>query len=689
MDAIPMDVPGPPPVAGEVMPQRPDTGGTTISTRRLVLLLAAVAVLVYLNSLLNGFALDDVYIIPENQRVRNILDFRQIWLTPYWPEFGRELGVYRPFIIFLFAIQWAIGRGEPWVFHATNVLLHAGVTLLIFALLMRLLPRIPAAVGALIFAVHPVHTEAVANVVGQAEIVITAALVGACLIHASRPTGVAVSWPRRGALLALYLVGLFTKENAIVLPGLLVLLDFAQHRVELSRRGLLRYADAMLMPIFLLAAGFAFYSTIRLDVLAGAYVGEDTGPQLAFLKQHRLLNALRAFPEFMRLLFFPAQLSADYSPAVILPVESMTPMAALGLMLLAGLILLALLTPSSPGVGFPAGWFLIGISVVSNLFFPVGILVAERTLYLPSVAVAALAAYAWSAIHPRLAPARRDLLRLGLAVVVLALGVRTWVRNPDWASTSTVFSSIVRDRTVSYKAQWALAASHQSAGQRLLASLHYEAAYRVYPHNSELLTEYGSFLINQGRYDRAVQLLETAHRMHPRVMRSASMLAYAYLAAGRFREALVVIAHMERIGGPLAVSMPMRAYAWDRLGQPDHAAAAWRVALRQPRVSNWRNWSYLARSLALGGHLPGAVDAAARAALLATDTAAAAQVNRLIAALREGCYRPLARWRPAPSDSPAGPPLPPCDPLGDWFHDVGGQSAKPLQNASVGIGQGP
>jgi hypothetical protein len=168
---------------------------------------------------------------------------------------------------------------------------------------------------------------------------------------------VTVSWPRRAALLVLFAVGIAAKESAVVLPGLLVLTDLAQGRVELSRRGLLRYADALLLPVFLMVAAFGCYLVVRVDVLGGALLGVDAGPQLPYLKEHRVLNALRAFPEMIRLLFFPQDLTADYAPAVVLPVTTLTPMAALGLLLLAGLAALALLTPWLPAAGFAAGWF--------------------------------------------------------------------------------------------------------------------------------------------------------------------------------------------------------------------------------------------------------------------------------------------------------------------------------------------
>jgi tetratricopeptide (TPR) repeat protein len=545
---------------------------------------------------------------------------------------------------------------------------------LVFLLLQHLVPRVPAAIGALVFAVHPVHTEVVAHLVGQAEIVTHCSPARRCLLHAARPAGVAVSWSRRLLLLASTCWPLHQGERGPA-PGLLVLIDAAAPGALVLLR-LARYADAMLMPILLLAAGFAFTRSSG-SACSRRLHGRDW-PAARFLKEHWLLNAFRAFPEFMRLLFFPAQLSADYSPAVILPVESMTPMAGLGLALLLALTLLALLTPTAPALGFPAAWFLIGISVVSNLFFPVGILVAERALYLPSIAVAAVAAYAWRALHTRVTRARRTGLQLALAAIVLALGARTWIRNPDWASTSAVFTAIVRDRTESYRAQWALAAQRQSAGDRFMAGMHYEAAYRIYPYNSELLTEYANFLLIQKRYPRAVALLEAANHMHPRVMRTASMLGYAYLAAGRFADALPVIQRLNEIGAPRASTMPMWAYAYENLGQTGRAAAAWRVALRQPGVSTWRNWSFLARALALRGYQQQALEAAAHAESLASDSAADRQVAGLLTALRSGCYQQAAA---APSGTGGAPVRPACDPLGDWLHDAAPQTATRLQNA--------
>ena len=332
----------------------------------------------------------------------------------------------------------------------------------------------------------------------------------------------------------LFAIGILAKENAVVLPALLVLVDLAQRRVGLSISGLRRYAGAMLMPLFLLGAAFGVYLAFRVQALEGALLGVDAGPQLYYLKEHRILNALRAFPEFVRLLFFPQQLSSDYFPAVILPTESLTPMAAVGLALLGGVLGLALLTPWLPAVGLPAAWFLVGIATVANIFFPTGVLVAERTLYLPSFSVSALAAYGWWLLGPRLHCRARAGAMLAFGALILAMAGRTWIRNPDWKTSVSVLDSVIRDHPESYRAQWTLGATYYRAGDFRRAALHYATAYRIYPRDSELLTEYANFLMSQKSYDTALQLLEKAYLQHPYIERSAFLLAYAYLTAGRF-----------------------------------------------------------------------------------------------------------------------------------------------------------
>jgi tetratricopeptide (TPR) repeat protein len=433
----------------------------------------------------------------------------------------------------------------------------------------------------------------------------------------------------------------------------------------------------MLFPMLLLGAALAFYLIFRFDVLDGSLTGSDPGPTLPFLREgHRVLNALRAFPEFLRLLVFPVDLSADYSPGIVLPVESVTPMTLVGVLLLVGLVVLALMTPWRPALGFPAGWFLISIITVSNLFFPIGVLIAERTLYLPSFAISALIAYAWLHGLPRASRSMQRAAPIALVIVVLLMGVRTWVRNPDWASTDSVVNALLRDNPESYRSQWVAAVNQWRAGNTDSASDHFQLGYRIYARDPQFKLEYANFLLTLDRNEQALSILEEVYATHPYVTRSLALLSYAYLNAGRHADALRTAREAERQDAPRGTTLVLQALALDGLGDHNGAIGTWRVATHFALNLHWTTWAYLARSFALAGDVVAALDAAERARLLAADDPGGLQrIDALQHAIRSGCYA-------EPTGQPGTSSASACDPLAGWVHvPMPPQNANQLQNA--------
>jgi tetratricopeptide (TPR) repeat protein len=141
-------------------------------SRWFYLLVALVATAAYANSLRNGFAFDDVSVVRDNRHVVN-LDWLSIWHDNYWPDHDGITPdvLYRPLTLWSYLANQAIAPGLEWTFHLVNVLLHALVSVLASLLAWRLLGnRVLAVVTGLLFAVHPLHTEVVANVVGRAEL---------------------------------------------------------------------------------------------------------------------------------------------------------------------------------------------------------------------------------------------------------------------------------------------------------------------------------------------------------------------------------------------------------------------------------------------------------------------------------------------------------------------------------------
>ena len=143
----------------------------------------------------------------------------------YWPT-TRNAALYRPLTILAYQVQWAVGGADPLLFHTVNVILYAAVSAMVLRVAAEVMPFAAAWVAAALFAVHPVHVEAVGNVVGQAELWSSLTTLGALLAYLrGRRDGQRISRERGVIIAGLYFGGMLFKENAIVLPALLAAAD--------------------------------------------------------------------------------------------------------------------------------------------------------------------------------------------------------------------------------------------------------------------------------------------------------------------------------------------------------------------------------------------------------------------------------------------------------------------------------
>ncbi|HEX6064741.1 MAG TPA: tetratricopeptide repeat protein, partial [Longimicrobiales bacterium] len=288
--------------------------------------------------------------------------------------------------------------------------------------------------------------------------------------------------------------------------------------------------------------------------------------------------------------------------------------------------------------------------------------IAERTLYLPSLAACLLAGYAWDAAMESSQQESRK-AAYALAIVIIAFfSVRTVIRNRDWDSLTTVWKSLHRDHPESYRAQWLNAVGMWEQGRPDLAERYFEFAYRLWDRDSQMITEWGNFYIGQRRYDRAIELLEKSRAMTPFVPRTHEYLAYAYLHAGRPRDALTTANHALTLEAPHPpILYPVIARAHERLGNREDAVQAWRSTVRFKQGDLWLNWAMLARAQAATGKKEDALRSA-DVALTKTnnDPRSSGAVRQLKEAINEGCY----------------PPGGACDPLLSWEVAVGTTAAQ-------------
>ena len=505
----------------------------SIPPKRAAILVLIAAVAAYGNSLSNGFAYDDNTVIRGNTvitegRVRDALT------SPYWPDIVDGIGLYRPVTSASYATEWMLWNGHPAGFHAVNVAAHAAVSVLVFLLLLVLSAPLPALVGGMLFALHPVHTEAVANVVGRAELYAALFVIGACLVFTHNENASPLA--RIGRLLAVgvfFVLGLGSKEMAATLPAVLVLL--AVLREDDEDTPLTRVLSDV--PIFLLTGALLAAFLGSRPLVLGSIAGEYLAAYLTGLSTgERILTSLSVWPHYFRLLFFPLDLAADYGPAVLFPARSWGPDVVLGIVMIAGGVATAVWSWSKePLVTLGLCWFAVTILPVTNLLVPTGILLAERTLYIPSVGFAFMVAgvVRWTA---RERPQSLRMLLIAVSVVGTAFMGRTVLRNPSWMSTYAMLSTLTEEHPESFLAIRTRARGLDQVGEVEEASRHYEVAVELVPGEYNLLIEAARF---HGRHDRwgdAEQLLTRAIDLLPTQPVAWQVLSEHKLLQGLGRE---------------------------------------------------------------------------------------------------------------------------------------------------------
>ena len=491
-----------------------------------------LAILSSAPSLTNAFAFDDVHIVQYNDRVHALGGWWRLFGQSYWPP-SHGATLYRPLTMMGFAAQWAAGGGSPPVFHAASVLLYALACLLVLRLARALLEPAAAWAAAALFAVHPVHVEAVGNVVGQSELWAAIAVVAAVGLYLRVREAAAPTPAHVLALSGLYAAGCLAKEHAIVLPALLLA---AELTVVPDARAP-RERAAALRPLYLaLGAVAALYLGAR-ELVTGGVTYDDVN--IAFAPQlggSRPLTILGLVPEWARLLLWPARLSADYSPQQTPVVAHFEPRLLAGVVLLAAAVGAAVAARRRlPAVTFGLAWTAATMLLVSNLLVPTGVLLAERTLFLPSVGAALAAGGAVQGLAGRwhsIAPALRAASVAGLALLLGAGVVRSAERQRVWRDTDSVVRQTLEDAPLSYTAHQNAATLAFLRGLPGSGEREMRIAMRLMPYDANLPTALADRYREAGLCAPAVPLYRAAIALAPPRVDARAGLAACLLALG-------------------------------------------------------------------------------------------------------------------------------------------------------------
>lgn len=518
------------PTAADPTDPRPHDG-PVLSIVVLVLLASAT-------SLANGFAYDDRWIIVANPNIQELGRWWEVFSETYWPA-TRNAALYRPLTILAYVIEWALGGGSPLIFHVINVVLYGVASVMVYFLAGQLLPRSAAWVAAALFAVHPVHVEAVGNIVGQAELWSSIAIIGAMTLYLrGRRDGLPLDRETRFVIVGLYFVGMFFKENGIVLPALLVAAEAFAVRDGRAWRTRLGELAGLCVWLTLLAIVFIW---IRI-VVTGEIGGDVEHPALRNLvMSERAWVMLALAPEFARLLLWPQHLYADYSPRHVPVLPSMHPDHAPGALLLLCLVVLAIVSVRRfPLVTFALCWIAITMAPTANILLPTGILIAERTLFLPSVAAVITVAglVPWCLAQLQTASRAVRMAAAGLLTVLIgAAAAHSAERQRTWKDSETVFRTLSNDAPMSFKAHYANGGMLWELKRPGQAEVEWRTAIALFPGYFGVYQDLAHRYREAHVCPAAIPLYKTALEIEPALPFSRVGLAACYLEVAQWRNA--------------------------------------------------------------------------------------------------------------------------------------------------------
>jgi protein O-mannosyl-transferase len=487
-------------------------------------LVVGVTSVVYLNSFRNQFLWDDLYLIVDNPSIKHWSRAPGLFLTELFPH-GILSGYYRPLQALTYLIDYSIWGLDPLGFHVTNVILHAGVALLLQRLVALLLRDTTAGlVAALLFAVHPIHTEAVTYVAGRSD-PLSALFMLAALFWFARDPWLSLSGTRILSLLAFFLA-LLAREAAVVLIPLLVLVERVRPR---GPEGNAAWRDSAVRCAPYLAT-LAAYVAWRAAVV-GLQGHASTVPAQVPLPL-RVCTMARVMVEYLALLVVPID---QHMERLVRPASSALEAPVLG----ATLVLVAILAGAVAcrrrawPVAFGVAWFFIALLPVSNLV-PLSTFMAEHWLYVPSMGLFLIAGWAASRLVHR---GWAQPVATGVVLVVAAYGGLTIHRNRDWRDGQTFYQATLRLAPYSARAWTNLGQAYQEAGDLGKAREAYEHALQLSPAAADVVQNLGVIEATQGRPEKALAAYERAVAMDTNLADPHNNLGNIYREQGRYDEA--------------------------------------------------------------------------------------------------------------------------------------------------------
>jgi tetratricopeptide (TPR) repeat protein len=533
-----------------------------------LIIIVVVSSAVYVSTLFSSFVSDDAYQILDNPWIRDIRFIPKIFSHSVWGFYNGKspLPYYRPLMHLIYMFNYHVFGANPWGFHLTNILFNAGISVLVFVTAKHLLAGFsstrgwlsPAFIAAMLFATHPVHTEAVAWISALPELCFTFfGLLSFYLYIRSEEGGKSSYWL---SLIAFFLA-LLSKETALTLPIIIIAYDYALTKKDpgSTRERLKRYVPYLLIiGLYFMGRSYA----VR-DVASAKKV-------VALSAYGHVINALSFFTQYMEKLILPVRLNAYH---IFHPLSSiLEPRGLLALTTaLAFIVFIAIEVKMNKLVFWCLALVLIPLLPTFYIIGNAEVGISERYLYLPSFGFVLLLAILVDKIRTK-----KPKMTMGLVIILLLLigsySFGTMSRNGVWKDECSLWADTVKkspDSDFVHRAlgsalfnkglidgaltqfllaeelaphnaetQMCLGAVYNRKGMMGKSAAHYSLSLFWNPFNWEADYGLGDTYVNMGRLDDGIKQLERALSLKPDFPDAHKTICFAFLLKGVLDKAL-------------------------------------------------------------------------------------------------------------------------------------------------------
>ena len=515
----------------------------------------------YINTIFHDFTQDDAIVIYDNMyTTQGVSGLKGLFTKDTFFGFFKEEGKaklvsggrYRPFTPAMFAIEYQLSGKNPLLGHLINILLYGFLCMMIYKLLISLIchkedsmgMRYLALAAALIYAVHPIHTEAVANIKGRDEIMSMLGSILALYFLVKYHDFKLFKYLIFACIS--YLIAFLSKENTITFLAVIPLALYFFR--DVSAKSAIAKSMVLLIPTFI----FLFIRSMVLgndfggapmELMNNPYLKLVNGTYIPFDLGEKMATIIYTLGKYIQLLIFPHPLTHDYYPRFI-GVKSFSDIyVLLSLALYLCIIVFAIRGLKSKSLtAFAYAYYLITLSIVSNVVFPIGTNMSERFMFMPSLGFAIFLAFLLEKyLFQKMG---KQIFLIGLGVILSLYTLKTVTRNNVWKSDFSLFTTDVKTSINSAKVLNAAGGALSTEAfkekdevkkkEMLMQALVYlNKAVLVHPQykNAYLIMGNAHYYLNE--YEKGAGAYQKALELDPNFKDAAANLAITLRDAGK------------------------------------------------------------------------------------------------------------------------------------------------------------